>query len=174
MTLRLIWRCRDRGAERHRVYTDAVVATGPGIGDLGPSLDIIRPVFARRRAAAGLLSGALAVLMAGCSSSQPRSALPVATTVDAGFTGCNQVDTGPVATQKGRASLTLLFQPGTSASALDAVANSLVPSTRQAAITAIQSGVAGVDKPICDPPRIRVEYRTLMSVATSHDCGRDF
>ena len=94
---------------------------------------------------------------AGAVSSAP-------TTVDAGFTGCG--DAGPpFVTQKGRSSLLVVFQPGTNAAALDTVANGLTPSTKAGIQVAIQSGVAGVEQPICNPPEIRVEYRSAMGPA---------
>ena len=114
-----------------------------------------------RRGVAVVLLSAGGLLAAGCSSHGPGPPHPVL----GGFSGCSQLDAVPRVTQKGVASLILVFQPGTTASALDAVANSLLPSSRQGVVAAIQSGVAGVEQPICDPAQIRVDYRTAMSAS---------
>ena len=82
--------------------------------------------------------------------------------IDNSFTGCS-ISGPPLVTQGGRSSFLILFHPGTSVDALDAVANGLMPSTKSDVQAAIQSGVAGVERPTCNPLKFEWNYRSATS-----------
>lgn len=78
------------------------------------------------------------------------------------FTGCNPGAPIPIF-QKGQSELLMIFTSGTTASQLDAVANSLLPMTRAGIQSDLSEGLLVVGEPTCSPPEIEIGYRNSLS-----------